>query len=203
MKRNITIVDTSLIKKRTDLEQVFQHYTNKTIFVLEEIDCGSWKDIIMDRNIKKQYASAAAHQNTHEHSNVELMKMIVDTIGKKEESSAESAVTNKTQLTLSDILDVLDGINDMDHRVIVFTTNHKDILDPALLRPGRIDHVIEFTKMSKRCIQEMYHQWFEEDIPRDVYEEMCDGVFSQAEVGKIFKTFDKQKRLEALRLGKY
>jgi len=203
MKRDIMIVDTALIKTRENLETVFDRPRHNTIFVFEEIDCGSWKDIIMDRQLKKQYASNA-HQNTHENSNAELMKMIVDTIGKNEDSKQEiSTDKKKSKLTLSDILEVLDGILDMDGRVIIFTTNHKDILDPALLRPGRIDHVIEFTKMSKRCIQEMYRQWFEEDIPQDVYDDMCDGVFSQAEVGKIFKTFDKPKRLEALRLGKY
>lgn len=206
MKRDIMVVDTYIIKKRDDLELVFSQKRNNTIYVFEEIDCGSWKDIVMDRNLKKQLASAA-HQNshTHENSNAELMKMIVDTIGKHDDNKADSSSADKkkTTLTLSDILEVLDGINDMDGRVIIFTTNHKEILDPALLRPGRIDHVIEFTKMSKRCIQEMYRQWFEEDIPQDVYDDMCDGVFSQAEIGKIFKTFDKPKRLEALRLGKY
>jgi chaperone BCS1 len=203
MKRNIMIVDTSIIKKRDELELVFTQNRQKTIYVFEEIDCGSWKDIVMDRNIKKQLASTA-HQSTHENSNAELMKMIVDTIGKNEDNKSENnADKKKTTITLSDILEILDGILDMDGRVIIFTTNHKDILDPALLRPGRIDHVIEFTKMSKRCIQEMYRQWFDEDIPQDVYDDMCDGVFSQAEIGKIFKTFDKPKRLEALRLGKY
>jgi energy-coupling factor transporter ATP-binding protein EcfA2 len=203
MKRDIMIVDTALIKTRDNLETVFMHKRQSTIYVFEEIDCGSWKDIIMDRQLKKQLASVG-HQNVHETSNAELMKMIVDTMGKNEESKQEnSADKKKTTITLSDILEILDGILDMDGRVIIFTTNHKDILDPALLRPGRIDHVIEFTKMSKRCIQEMYRQWFDEDIPQDVYDDMCDGVFSQAEIGKIFKTFDKPKRLEALRLGKY
>lgn len=45
------------------------------------------------------------------------------------------------QVTLSGILNLIDGIWSSfgDERIIVFTTNHKDRLDPALLRPGRMD----------------------------------------------------------------
>jgi SpoVK/Ycf46/Vps4 family AAA+-type ATPase len=44
-------------------------------------------------------------------------------------------------LTLSGLLNFIDGLWSScgDERIIVFTTNHKDRLDPALLRPGRMD----------------------------------------------------------------
>ncbi|KAF8410566.1 hypothetical protein HHK36_003097 [Tetracentron sinense] len=46
-----------------------------------------------------------------------------------------------SQLTLSGLLNFIDGLWSScgDERIIVFTTNHKDRLDPALLRPGRMD----------------------------------------------------------------
>lgn len=46
-----------------------------------------------------------------------------------------------TQVTLSGLLNFIDGLWSScgDERIIVFTTNHKDKLDPALLRPGRMD----------------------------------------------------------------
>ncbi|KAJ9169353.1 hypothetical protein P3X46_017557 [Hevea brasiliensis] len=46
-----------------------------------------------------------------------------------------------SQLTLSGLLNFIDGLWSScgDERIIVFTTNHKDKLDPALLRPGRMD----------------------------------------------------------------
>ncbi|KAH7570470.1 hypothetical protein JRO89_XS05G0111100 [Xanthoceras sorbifolium] len=48
---------------------------------------------------------------------------------------------NNSQLTLSGLLNFIDGLWSScgDERIIVFTTNHKDRLDPALLRPGRMD----------------------------------------------------------------
>ena len=44
-------------------------------------------------------------------------------------------------MTLSGLLNFIDGLwtSCGDERIIVFTTNHKDRLDPALLRPGRMD----------------------------------------------------------------
>lgn len=44
-------------------------------------------------------------------------------------------------MTLSGILNFIDGLWSSfgDERIIVFTTNHKERLDPALLRPGRMD----------------------------------------------------------------
>ncbi|MBA0683027.1 hypothetical protein Goari_024706 [Gossypium aridum] len=46
-----------------------------------------------------------------------------------------------SQVTLSGLLNFIDGLWSScgDERIIVFTTNHKDRLDPALLRPGRMD----------------------------------------------------------------
>ncbi|KAL6350006.1 hypothetical protein AAG906_003935 [Vitis piasezkii] len=46
-----------------------------------------------------------------------------------------------TQLTLSGLLNFIDGLWSScgDERIIVLTTNHKDRIDPALLRPGRMD----------------------------------------------------------------
>lgn len=44
-------------------------------------------------------------------------------------------------MTLSGFLNFIDGLWSSigDERIIIFTTNHKDKLDPALLRPGRMD----------------------------------------------------------------
>ncbi|GAA0162485.1 hypothetical protein LIER_18569 [Lithospermum erythrorhizon] len=48
---------------------------------------------------------------------------------------------SNTKLTLSGLLNFIDGLWSScgDERIIIFTTNHKDKIDPALLRPGRMD----------------------------------------------------------------
>jgi chaperone BCS1 len=44
-----------------------------------------------------------------------------------------------SQVTFSGLLNTLDGVVSTEQRVVFMTTNHKERLDPALLRPGRVD----------------------------------------------------------------
>ncbi|XP_031402542.1 AAA-ATPase At5g17750-like [Punica granatum] len=57
------------------------------------------------------------------------------------ESSDGPLKSLRCLLTLSGLLNFIDGLWSScgDERIIVFTTNHVDKLDPALLRPGRMD----------------------------------------------------------------
>jgi chaperone BCS1 len=42
-------------------------------------------------------------------------------------------------LTFSGLLNALDGVASSEERILFMTTNHIDRLDPALIRPGRVD----------------------------------------------------------------
>lgn len=57
------------------------------------------------------------------------------------EADQSGGCHGESQLTLSELLNFIDGLWSScgDERIIVFTTNHKERLDPALLRPGRMD----------------------------------------------------------------
>jgi chaperone BCS1 len=46
-------------------------------------------------------------------------------------------------VTLSGLLNALDGVSSRDGRVLFMTTNHPERLDPALIRPGRVDRRVE------------------------------------------------------------
>ncbi|WRT63973.1 uncharacterized protein IL334_000900 [Kwoniella shivajii] len=45
----------------------------------------------------------------------------------------------KSSVTFSGLLNALDGVASSEERIIFMTTNHYDRLDPALIRPGRVD----------------------------------------------------------------
>ena len=65
------------------------------------------------------------------------------------------------QLTLSGLLNVLDGVVDTPGRILIMTTNHPEMLDPALIRPGRIDKKIMLGFMVAPdvvCMLEHYFQ---------------------------------------------
>src|SRR5690606_38276676 len=46
-------------------------------------------------------------------------------------------------LTFSGLLNAIDGISAKEGRILVLTTNHPEVLDPALVRPGRVDRKFE------------------------------------------------------------
>ena len=58
-------------------------------------------------------------------------------------------------ITLSGLLNCMDGLTAPDGVVIVMTTNHPDLLDPALLRPGRVDERIDFRAATREQIERM------------------------------------------------
>ncbi|KAI1192946.1 BCS1 N terminal-domain-containing protein [Nemania serpens] len=48
------------------------------------------------------------------------------------------------RLSLSGLLNILDGVASQEGRILIMTTNHVEQLDKALIRPGRIDMIVEF-----------------------------------------------------------
>lgn len=67
----------------------------------------------------------------------------LDAIGSKRIQVATSG-DREVQRTLMQLLSELDGFNERGDVKIIAATNRADILDPALLRPGRFDRLIEF-----------------------------------------------------------
>ena len=70
---------------------------------------------------------------------------------------------SKSNLSFSTVLNVLDGII-KKHKLLTFiTTNHKDRLDSALKRSGRIDYELEFTYASRKQTENMFKHFFKEN----------------------------------------
>ncbi|PWA34440.1 AAA+ ATPase domain-containing protein [Artemisia annua] len=69
---------------------------------------------------------------------------------RKEPSSSSESRRDDPKFTLSGLLNFIDGLWSCcgDERIIVFTTNHKERLDPALLRPGRMDMHINMSYLT-------------------------------------------------------
>lgn len=66
----------------------------------------------------------------------------IDAIGGRRLSASNSS-DREVQRTLMELLNQLDGFNDLVSVKVVMATNRPDILDPALLRPGRLDRKVE------------------------------------------------------------
>ncbi|MES1904270.1 MAG: 26S protease regulatory subunit 10B [Paramarteilia canceri] len=66
----------------------------------------------------------------------------IDAIGGRRFSEGTSA-DREIQRTLMELLNQMDGFESLDQVKIIMATNRPDTLDPALLRPGRLDRKIE------------------------------------------------------------
>ncbi|KAI5860604.1 mitochondrial chaperone BCS1 [Durotheca rogersii] len=70
----------------------------------------------------------------------------------------------RSSCTLSGLLNVLDGVGSQEGRIVIMTTNMPDRLDPALVRPGRVDMKIALGNISQRSAAQMFLRMFTPDI---------------------------------------
>ena len=77
----------------------------------------------------------------------------IDTIGKKREGSGAIGGNDEREQTLNQLLTEMDGFDGSKGVVILAATNRPEILDPALLRPGRFDRrvPVELPDMAGRA----------------------------------------------------
>lgn len=85
-------------------------------------------------------------------------------------------------ITLDDILNLWDGIRENTGRIMIITTNHYEKLDPALIRPGRIDMALNLGNASRQIIADMYLHYYGDTIDPNDLALIPDRFYSPAEV---------------------
>lgn len=104
----------------------------------------------------------------------------LDAIGSQRLKIATSG-DREVQRTLMQLLSELDGFEARGDVKIIAATNRADILDPALLRPGRFDRMIEFpmpTEVERTAIFRIHSRRLNlsEDINIDSFAKMTEGA---------------------------
>ena len=105
----------------------------------------------------------------------------------------ESAREEPQRLTLSVLLNLMDGILETPGRILVITTNHPEKLDRALIRPGRIDALVHFTKCSNSDITDMIQSICDcklTEDQRDLIDAFDEYAWTPAEVSQIIFEHD-------------
>lgn len=110
------------------------------LLVIEDIDCDS---MVMKRKSDETEA------------NRELPKQVA--IG---QGDSDPVLTN-----LSDILNLLDGLILTPKRILIITTNYVEKLDPALIRPGRIDLKLEIGYVGTEILDKFLTSFFDRGLP--------------------------------------
>ncbi|KAJ2780877.1 AAA ATPase afg3 [Coemansia javaensis] len=70
----------------------------------------------------------------------------IDAIGKARSKNASLGGNDEREATLNQLLVEMDGFGTSEHVVILAGTNRPDVLDPALMRPGRFDRHISIDR---------------------------------------------------------
>uniref|UniRef100_G3WSP1 BCS1 homolog, ubiquinol-cytochrome c reductase complex chaperone n=1 Tax=Sarcophilus harrisii TaxID=9305 RepID=G3WSP1_SARHA len=116
------------------------------------------------------------------------------------------------RLTFSGLLNALDGVASTEARIVFMTTNYVDRLDPALVRPGRVDLKEYVGYCSHWQLSQMFQRFYPEE-PVSTAESFADrallaqGQLSAAQVQGHFMLFKNDpegalKNVEALALTK-
>jgi chaperone BCS1 len=172
--RHVIQMSLKMFKTKRQLEQFFFECTynsnnekgsirfDKKIIVFEDIDCIG--DIVIDRNIvnNKNISKTNTKKIATTKDNVKISD-IIQGIHEIHNENAKVSVANfndEQPITLDDILNLWDGIRETPGRIIIITSNKYEELDPALIRPGRIDISHELTKASRQTISEIYYHLF-------------------------------------------
>ena len=89
---------------------------------------------------------------------------------------------NSDEITLSYILNIIYGIRETPGRIMIITSNNYDSLDPALVRPGRIDLTLEMSNTTIDIIREMYSHYYKDILPEIIIACLKDYVLSPAKI---------------------
>lgn len=176
-KRHIIVLSLKLIKTRKQLyDFFFEHYYNrknknpihfdKKILLLEDIDCCT--DIVLSRETAKctramhNTGSNVANQQKNNTTHTSLEEIVSCVSASPNDNVSPMVVKDKTTdpITLDDILNLWDGIRETPGRLMIITSNHYDKLDPALIRPGRIDITLELKHANHQVFSDMYKKLF-------------------------------------------
>jgi len=137
---------------------------DKRIIIFEDID--SMGDVVKDRDLKKNDPTMIDTVTDLS----ELLNLDSDSGNRKQTKKKIDIKCGKknSNNNLSYLLNIIDGINECCGRIIIMTTNKIDILDKALIRPGRIDLKIEFKKCSTLDIFMILSMYWKDMMPSDL-----------------------------------
>merc|ERR1711937_779097 len=104
------------------------------------------------------------------------------------------------QVSFSGLLNALDGVRSQEGRILVMSTNHRERLDPALIRPGRCDMHLELCNATYSMIKQLFLKFFpdEEQLSDEFAKSLPEGKLSMAKLQGHFLKYrhDAQRALD-------
>ena len=126
-----------------DLPGLFSNFSPPALLLLEDIDSAG-----LNRESQVEGRD----------DNFKAQKRPEDT-GNSTDKQASGHVT-KSSITLSGLLNAIDGVVAPTGHILIMTSNRPETLDPALVRPGRVDANVEFTLASKDQAESIFKRMY-------------------------------------------
>ncbi|XP_034584983.1 AAA-ATPase At3g28510 [Setaria viridis] len=172
-------LELTAVKNNTELRRLFIETTGKSIIVIEDIDCSV--DLTGKRKDKKKKPDDG------------------DGSDDKPKLPVDPDKDDSTKVTLSGLLNFIDGLWSAcgGERIIIFTTNHKEKLDPALIRRGRMDKHIEMSYCSFEAFKVLAKNYLditEHDLFGEVRRLLEETQMSPADVAENLMPMSKKKK---------
>jgi ATP-dependent 26S proteasome regulatory subunit len=118
--------------------------------------------------------------------------------------------TDGGQVLKVDLLTTFDGCYEQPGRIIIMTTNHKELIDDVLIRSGRVDYVIDALNWDDKLVKEMlYHSYCRStnestnDSTNEsnavlINEQIFEGEYIPSKVQEIVLSYDIEKAIELI-----
>lgn len=113
---------------------------------------------------------------------IEDIDCLTDVVLEREGTEGKKKQQHNETLTLSFLLNLLDGVLETPGRILVITSNYPERIDKALIRPGRIDVKVEFKKADRQFILDMLNHFYECDKGLEEIPVTIADYFTPAEV---------------------
>jgi proteasome-associated ATPase len=77
-----------------------------------------------------------------------------------------SGISSDMEATIvPQFLSELDGLQSLENVVVIGATNREDLIDPAILRPGRLDRKIRIPRPDRQAAAEIFAKYLKADLP--------------------------------------
>ena len=149
----ISLVEPSLTEE--DLGVLFSNLPRRCVVLLEDIDSAGL--------VKRQEPEEAEKPKSPD-SNAQIGAEIAKAL-KSVQDTNKKGKDNNPGISLSGLLNAIDGVASHEGRVLVMTTNFPEKLDDALIRPGRVDMQISFTMATRTQMRELFIRMYSSDVP--------------------------------------
>lgn len=105
--------------------------------------------------------------------------------------TARQKQDDQVSVSFSGLLNALDGVAAQEGRIVFLTTNHQQLLDAAMIRPGRIDVSYELGLASPEQVRNLFLRFHPEALTEGdrLFSEVEDGSISPAEIQQALLSY--------------